>query len=665
MSTAHERHRQRSLIRSRLESQAGRDIGPLPPCANSQRRASCERSLEAFCRTYLNRVFVLPWAQMHRDVIAILEGVIFNGGYRAVAMPRGSGKTSLCLAAALWAVLYHHQDYALLVGSQTNHARALMDSIVRELEMNDLLAEDFPEACLPVRALERITTRAKAQLSGGRATNIVLTPTRLHLATFADGSIRGGIIEATTLRGRLRGLRHTRADGAVLRPTLAIVDDPQTDESAHSPTQTATRLNLLTQSLPGIAGPNQRVGIVCACTVICTHDLADRLMDRTQHPQWRGVRYKMLEQPPQNEQLWQTYADLYREGCAVGDLSRAHEFYRQNQIEMDRGAVVSWPARVPDGYVSAIEYACALRAVEPTAFIAEYQNEPSDAATEVVLSATDIAGRSTALPRGSVPAEATRVTAGVDVQANVLYYCVCAWNEHGGGVVVDYGAWPRQGSRWFTAARAKPTLKSATRQPDTVAAVVEGLSRLQAEVLHKPYKRLGEGVASLDLTVIDANWHAVTDAVYRWCAAAGQCVPAHGSSGMRQLYHRSAGRRVGHGWALYASGRRGSRYVVFDGSLLKTELAEKLQVPPAANSALTLFHGNHDVFAQHLTAERAIRLSTYGGGERVVWRLRPNHTENHWLDALVMAYVGALILGLSPVRQAAQPARAKPRVRYL
>ena len=58
------------------------------------------------------------------------------------AMPRGSGKTTLCETACLWALLYGHREFVALIGSDEDHAADMLDSIKSELENNVLLAED-------------------------------------------------------------------------------------------------------------------------------------------------------------------------------------------------------------------------------------------------------------------------------------------------------------------------------------------------------------------------------------------------------------------------------------------------------------------------------------------------------------------------------------------
>jgi len=71
----------------------------------------------------------------------------------------------------------------------------------------------------------------------------------------------------------------------------------------------------------------------------------------------------------------------------------------------------------------------------------------------------------------------------------------------------------------------------------------------------------------------------------------------------------------------------------------------------------------HRLFAEHVTAE--YRVKTQGRGRAVdEWKLRPEVTENHWLDCLVGCAVAASIQGvvLPGTDVKAAPRRARIRL---
>ena len=84
----------------------------------------------------------------------------------------GSGKTTLAEWACIWCLVYGHRPFLMLIGADQTIACGMLDSIKSQIENNDLLLEDFPAACYPVRALERISQRAKGQTCNGEPTHI-------------------------------------------------------------------------------------------------------------------------------------------------------------------------------------------------------------------------------------------------------------------------------------------------------------------------------------------------------------------------------------------------------------------------------------------------------------------------------------------------------------
>ena len=109
-----------------------------------------------------------------------------------------------------------------------------------------------------------------------------------------------------------------QADGSTFRPSLVLIDGPQTDEVAGSPTQVANRLEIMTGAILGLAGPGQNFAGLCTITVIKPHDLANQLLDRDAHPEWQGKRTRLVYQWPDREDLWAQYAELRRDGLRSG-----------------------------------------------------------------------------------------------------------------------------------------------------------------------------------------------------------------------------------------------------------------------------------------------------------------------------------------------------------
>jgi hypothetical protein len=286
----------------------------------------------------------------------------------------------------------------------------MLDSIKSELENNDRLEEDFSEVCGPVRALEGIHQRAAGQLYRGARTHVGWTAKEIILPTIEGSVASSAIIKVAGITGRIRGMKHKRADGKTVRPSLVLLDDPQTDESARSLSQCATREQILAGAILGLAGPGRKIAGLMTLTVVRPADMADRILDREKHPQWQGERTKMMYVFPANEKLWQEYARLRADGQRNDrGTSEATEFYRVNLLDMDAGAVIAWPARHNPEELSAIQHAMNLKLDQgDAAFWAEYQNQPLAEQTEgEVLSAEVIAAKTNGMKRGEVPVGVT------------------------------------------------------------------------------------------------------------------------------------------------------------------------------------------------------------------------------------------------------------------
>ena len=102
---AYGRAKARAKARSAAITLAGQDIGSIPPPKDLARRHRADRDFKFFCESYFAHLYKLSWSQDHLRVIAKIEQVVRDYETLAVAMPRGSGKTTLCLTAVIWAIL--------------------------------------------------------------------------------------------------------------------------------------------------------------------------------------------------------------------------------------------------------------------------------------------------------------------------------------------------------------------------------------------------------------------------------------------------------------------------------------------------------------------------------------------------------------------------------
>jgi hypothetical protein len=676
-------------------SLVGRDVGQLPAPVNPARRMKAAKDFRFFCESYFPLTFHLPWSADHLKVIAKIEEAVLKGGLFAMAMPRGNGKTSQAECACLWAVLYGHRDFVCLIGSDEGHAMDMLESIKTELDGNDLLLDDFPDVCFPIQCLDGIANRCSGQLYQEERTHIGWTAKDIVLPTlkpagwldnpslrpFVDDDGRslasGAIIKVAGITGRIRGMKYKRADGQTARPSLVVIDDPQTDESARSLSQCATRESILAGAVLGLAGPGKKISGIMPCTVIRPGDMADNILDRDKHPEWNGERTKMVYSFPSNEKLWIRYAEIRAESLRMGHGGReATEFYGNNKEAMDEGTQVAWRERFNYDELSAIQHAMNLKLQDEAAFFAEYQNEPlpEEVTDDDLMTADQVAAKINRLGRDSVPIGCNHVTMFIDIQAKLLFYVIAAWEDDFTGYVVDYGSYPDQKRGYFTLRDARHTLATAALGTGLEGSIYAGLETLTSQQLAKKLHRDDGADMQIDRCLIDANWGVSTDVVYQFCRQSMHSailLPSHGrfvgaSSLPFSEYKKKLGDRVGHNWRIpNVQGKRAVRHVVFDTNYWKTFCHARLAVAMGDRGCMSLFGDNperHRLFAEHITAE--YRIKTAGRGRTVdEWKLRPEASENHWLDCLVGCAVAASIQGVILFGTGQAPVPKRPRIR--
>ncbi|MFN9767725.1 MAG: terminase gpA endonuclease subunit [Planctomycetota bacterium] len=660
---SYSRKKERERERNAEASRTGRDIAPLPLVKEPERRAKAWESLAYFGQTYFPERYPLESSRDQIQLRQYLQETIENGGLRAFALPRGSGKTTDCEVAVLWATMTGRRNFVVLLGASQEAADELQNSIKSELESNDLLAEDWPEVCYPIQRLEGIANRCKGQLCNGTRTQMQWSDSTIVFPSVEGSQASGAIIRMRGLTGRIRGMKFTRPDGKTVRPDLVIGDDVQTDESARSPSQTEKRMKIIKGAVLGLAGPKRKIAAMFPLTVIEQNDLADQLLDTRRHPEFHGFRCKLVYDWPPGEKakrLWDEYAEVRRRSLATGgDGREATEFYLRNRSEMDEGAVIAWPVRFNPDEASALQHAFNLKIDHPLTFDAEYQNDPPKSSEDRLLIVPPmhvLQSRLSRVPQSQLPMDCDRITSFIDCQQDVLFYVTMGWTSNFAGSVIDYGAFPDQRRKYFTNSDLALTLRKAYPGASVDAALLAGLRELIGQLVEKSYQRQDGIQFRHSRILVDAGYKS--HLVYQVCREqefSTFAMPSLGRAvGPRAkpfaAYEKRPGEEIGLNWMVTRNVKRAIRHCLFDSNWWKSFLFDRFATVPGDPGAITLSGSDpqsHDMLAEHLTAEDPDQQRSAETGRTVtVWNLRPGR-DNHWLDGVVGSAVAASLIGVT------------------
>ncbi len=663
--------------RKTLEDQ---DIGEIPEVKNPARREACRHDLALALRTYFPGIFCDPFSEDHLAIISKAQLIIVHGGRSSIAMPRGFGKTALVESIAMLAVLYGLQQYVVVVGASSDAAKIIMKSIRDELETNELLLEDFPEAVFPLVALDGEPRRCLGQTFKGEKTRTEWGQLQIKFPTIPGSISSGAMIRGAGITGQIRGKKGKvkRDDGntEIFRPTLAIIDDPQTEASARSAVQCRNRERIINQTILGLAGKRVNIAALMPVTVICQGDVADRHLDHKIHPEWNGSRFKFIYSWPTNTALWDEYKEirLSFNPSIPGELeqaeTRATEFYIDNQAKMDDGARVAWEHAYRSNEVSAIQSAMNRHIDDPRGFAAECQQEPLPEENTGVapMTAKEIAAKLNGLDRYHVPLLATRLTAAIDVQGDMLFYCVIAWEDHYTGYIIDYGSFPEQGRIYYTKADATRTIAKATGIEGFEGQIYKALEMLCEKILGRAYSRGDGGSIRVEKCLVDANDGHSTNVIYQFCLQsqyAAILLPIHGKGigatgrPMSQWPKNPGERHDPNGtWIITQNTkRREIKYGILDVNSIKSFVYKRLAVAMGSPGCLSLWGkdaGLHGMFADHLTAEHPVEAKAQG---RTIdeWKLLPGR-DNDFFDVVIYNVAAASMQGVA-LKEGAAPER--------
>lgn len=623
-------------------------------------------------KTYFAKDYTRPFGKLHNALIDSIWQTAKYGGKKAVAAPRGRGKTQVVKGALAAVVLAGLRRFPLPIGPTTSHAHELYEDFRKKVMFNDLLFEDFPEICAPVRALEGAPQRAIRQHIDGVLTRIKWTADGLRLADVPEkyrGPIDyGGVrLEYRGLDAAIRGINR---DGD--RPDFVPIDEPETRESAKSDSQIEDRENAIEKDIAGLAGEDKELAQVMITTVQNRISNSFKYTDPEIKPSWMGERFGWVEKWPdewkKEDGLWHTYIAIRAKDQRNGDRygREATQFFIDNCEAMKIGGELladNYKATVlKDGWITVHSaWQVVFNAIADTsyeAFCTEYQNAPPESEQIQTLDLTyqHVSGCLSGLQRQEVPSWAKYITRGIDMGKVNCWYVDIAFAEDGTSSVIDYGKFMTHG---LTTSSSDSAIELAM------------LTALQAFVVEsQPYE--------IDLTFIDSGYKP--DAIYEACLRLGKTFYPVKGPDSNYSQPRQSDRCMPY-YECHANqiiDQRGRLVWLFHPNTVhwKNWLQERLQSEPYLGSertkaSMALFVPPNDdgkyhiAFGKSMVSERLEHIPLPGKGFKTAWTVI-DRNNNHWLDAAGYACAAASVLGvrtvpdIQPPRPPARPITSRP-----
>lgn len=672
-------------------------VASLPPVKDWERREACKYDLSLFLRTYFpHSTGLKPFSDPHEQAILRMQMAILEGGSVVMTcFPRGFGKTTISENTAIWATLYGHRRFIPIIGADKGAATDSLSSLKSELTENELLEEDFPEVVKPFQHLDHKSQRATTQKLDGELTHIRWSAEELGFAWTQDKNGQylpnaGALFRCLGITGRIRGMSVKLPDGTKQRPDFFILDDPQTDESALSPTQCEKRMSIYQKSILRLGGHQKLLSGIINATVIEPEDMVDQLLSQEKHPEVEGIRIPMLKSMSvAHENMWMDqYAHIRRTYNPEDPRDRrraindANEFYKNNRAAMDEGAEATWEHCYAefDGELSAIHHAYNILIDDgPIVFASECQNEPitRHEAGMDFLSAKEILAYRTG-QHEYLPAKVETLAFHIDVQKAALYYTVTGVTDNFDVFPIEYGMFPEQPGKKLAYANLRNTLAKKYPDMSDERRLSQAVQELSLHLACKFWKREDGVLLKPDIGLVDGGYQ--TDAVFTGIRES-QLTNVYVAFGrghratdtpMLQLARKSGERRSKDPyvpWRLMRDANRpGVRYVLFCTNSVKTFLHRRIRTDVGEKGHFLLPKGDHKDFAKNLSESEFPTEAEGPYGRIVEWSVRPGRPDNHLFDTCVGSIVAASLSGKvrfgDPMARVSGP-KKRQKVSYL
>jgi hypothetical protein len=432
------------------------EVGDIPPPRHRRLRDRCRYDLEAFgwhyCRSLLDH---RASADIREGLVKDVQSCILCGGQTAELFARGGGKTTwVDIIAPIWAMLYGHRIFPVIIGASMKAAKKNLKTIKRILSRSREILADFPAIAIPIRALGGVSQRAAAQTYHGLATDIEWGTDQITLPTLRDDFGQpldagcGSILAVTGVGGAIRG---TNEGG--LRPDMLLIDDPQTRKIAASPKMVQGVLEYIQSDALPLAGHSTSIAAFITITPQRFGDVATEISSSEKFLEWvKKVQPFVKQLPPEWEKLVALFCAEYARDAAEKDYNhtRSTAWYGANRALFEKMETIDAEQYDHAREVDVCHHVLNLRAkLGKTAFDAEIMMKVVDAASEIQIDADRVASALNGRERGLLPPGTDTVVGFCDINTKAgagLSWVLVAFGPRRVAAVIDYGRFPADGS---------------------------------------------------------------------------------------------------------------------------------------------------------------------------------------------------------------------------
>lgn len=626
-----------------------RDCQYGPPQSLSRRRR-LEKKPEKWLRYYLAESFPLPFCKFHKEYLEDLQYIMRYGGWKATALPRGSGKTTIAKGFALLSLLTGKSPYLFLISATATEAKQNLESIKSWLQFNDKLAADYPEVCEPIRFTRGVPQAMKSITANGINVEMAWTDKHVMLPGLPIAKKSGkteeapgkyALLQCGGITGSIRGATAVIPTGFTIRPHMVIVDDPQTPATARSAQQCRYRLDLIRSDIANLGGPGQDARLIVPCTIIENGDLADDLTDFEKMPDFLGQRHPFFLSMPKNMKAWEKYNEVRVDGLDKRDKGKgAEEYYIKNRAKLTEGAEVIWPERDGSGAVDGIQWGMnQYFKLGAKSFATEMQNQPIPPEELIHLTKEHVEACETKTPQWVIPFNHLHTCAFIDCnpRSSGLHWAVVAFGEKLAAQVISYGRYPSRGV----------LVPEGASDTEEASLLFEGLRVVCGGLRDHELKMFDGTPAKIDLVMVDAGYQWAT--VQQFVQGGKFPFQLVASRGRSATKYSSVGRDVIKAMSHVHLRRnpKGERYLSHNACVLR-EIAHRAFIAgPDAPGGIGIHAAPpaHGEFAEQVTAKTLTDKAEGDKGWMYKWSLKPGG-QDHWLDCIVGAYAGAHWFGV-------------------